>query len=116
MSMQSNPEPGVGGDAGGVDAGARISLPQLSNSVVGEQGSTTAARTPNAPVPDAPAAPAVPPGPALIPVDAGRRVAVIRSENTAEIPVHLLFRDDTGPVPLVPGAGVVGSGPGGGER
>ncbi|AYG82670.1 hypothetical protein DWB77_04854 [Streptomyces hundungensis] len=118
MSMQSNPEPGVGGDAGGVDAGARISLPQLANSGVGEQGSTTAARTPTAPVPDAPAAPAVPPGPALIPVDAGRRVAVIRSENTAEIPVHLLFRDDTGPVPLVPGAGadVVGTGLGGGER
>ncbi|MFE9371982.1 SPFH domain-containing protein [Streptomyces sp. NPDC006711] len=36
--------------------------------------------------------------------DTGRRVAVIRGEHTAEIPVHLLFRDDTAPVPPVPAA------------
>ncbi|MFG2717136.1 SPFH domain-containing protein [Streptomyces sp. NPDC048416] len=42
--------------------------------------------------------------PAPVPTasDTGRRVAVIRSESTAEIPVHLLFRDDTGPSPVVP--------------
>ncbi|MFE9538140.1 SPFH domain-containing protein [Streptomyces sp. NPDC006691] len=54
------------------------------------------------PTPSAPDAPR-PPAPAG--ADTGRRVAVIRSENTAEIPVHLLFRDDTGPVPAVPAAG-----------
>ncbi|MEU5435690.1 SPFH domain-containing protein [Streptomyces sp. NPDC020719] len=32
----------------------------------------------------------------------GRRVAVIKGEATAEIPVHLLFRDDTGTGPVVP--------------
>ncbi|MBD0747498.1 SPFH domain-containing protein [Streptomyces sp. CBMA152] len=32
----------------------------------------------------------------------GRRVAVIKGESTAEIPVHLLFRDDTGSNPVVP--------------
>ncbi|MFK0178078.1 SPFH domain-containing protein [Streptomyces xanthochromogenes] len=52
--------------------------------------------TPTPPAPDGPRAPA----PAS--ADTGRRVAVIRNENTAEIPVHLLFRDDTGPVPAVP--------------
>ncbi|WP_411292700.1 SPFH domain-containing protein [Streptomyces sp. SDr-06] len=44
--------------------------------------------------------------------DAGRRVAVIRSENTAEIPVHLLFRDDTGPNPVVPAAAPAAPRPG----
>ncbi|WUT83468.1 SPFH domain-containing protein [Streptomyces melanogenes] len=34
-----------------------------------------------------------------------RRVAVIRGESTAEIPVHLLFRDDTVPTPVVPQPG-----------
>ncbi|MFE4859420.1 SPFH domain-containing protein [Streptomyces sp. NPDC056670] len=52
--------------------------------------------TPTPPAPDAPRTPA------LAGADTGRRVAVIRSENTAEIPVHLLFRDDTGPNPVVP--------------
>ncbi|MEV6552649.1 SPFH domain-containing protein [Streptomyces sp. NPDC051597] len=34
-----------------------------------------------------------------------RRVAVIRGGSTAEIPVHLLFRDDTVPTPVVPQPG-----------
>ncbi|MFF3695136.1 SPFH domain-containing protein [Streptomyces sp. NPDC002221] len=56
----------------------------------------TRMHTPTPPAPDAPRTPA-PAG-----ADTGRRVAVIRNENTAAIPVHLLFRDDTGPVPAVP--------------
>ncbi|GAA0614953.1 SPFH domain-containing protein [Streptomyces crystallinus] len=51
--------------------------------------------TTDTPVPDEGA-----PGPA-----APRRVAVIRGETTAEIPVHLLFRDDTAPTPVVPQPG-----------
>ncbi|WP_443058430.1 SPFH domain-containing protein [Streptomyces sp. NBC_00442] len=56
-----------------------------------------------------PRGPAVGPAQAVAPAqaaapgapDTGRRVAVIRGESTAEIPVHLLFRDDTGPGPVV---------------
>ncbi|MFJ8308408.1 MULTISPECIES: SPFH domain-containing protein [unclassified Streptomyces] len=66
------------------------------------------------PTPPAPDGAESPPGPVLASVDAGpprgaafanadsgRRVAVIRSGNTAEIPVHLLFRAGTGPGPVV---------------
>ncbi|MFD9485593.1 SPFH domain-containing protein [Streptomyces sp. NPDC059991] len=40
-----------------------------------------------------------------VPAPGARRVAVIRGESTAEIPVHLLFRDDTVPTPVVPQPG-----------
>ncbi|PKV85904.1 SPFH domain-containing protein [Streptomyces sp. TLI_146] len=40
-----------------------------------------------------------------VPGPGPRRVAVIRGETTAEIPVHLLFRDDTAPTPVVPQPG-----------
>lgn len=40
-----------------------------------------------------------------VPGPTARRVAVIRGESTAEIPVHLLFRDDTGATPVVPQPG-----------
>ncbi|WP_371652905.1 SPFH domain-containing protein [Streptomyces sp. NBC_00224] len=40
-----------------------------------------------------------------VPATGARRVAVIRGESTAEIPVHLLFRDDSGPTPVVPQPG-----------
>ncbi|WHM38596.1 SPFH domain-containing protein [Streptomyces sp. BPTC-684] len=40
-----------------------------------------------------------------VPGPGARRVAVIKGESTAEIPVHLLFRDDTGPAPVVPQPG-----------
>ncbi|MFG3286811.1 SPFH domain-containing protein [Streptomyces sp. NPDC048111] len=57
------------------------------------------------PTPPAPQGAEPPRGPAAATPDTGRRVAVIRSENTAEIPVHLLFRDDTGPNPVVAAVG-----------
>ncbi len=51
----------------------------------------------------APAPPGRPDAPAA------RRAPVVRNESTAEIPVHLLFRDDTGPAALTlpPGATVI---------
>ncbi|MFI6682514.1 SPFH domain-containing protein [Streptomyces sp. NPDC050485] len=68
--------------------------------------------TPTPPAPDGAGSPR---GPALASAsaDTGRRVAVIRSDSTAEIPVHLLFRDGTGlpnpvvaaPVPAAPRPG-----------
>ncbi|MFD9796174.1 SPFH domain-containing protein [Streptomyces sp. NPDC059070] len=43
------------------------------------------------------------PAPGALPEPAAaRRVAVIKGETTSEIPVHLLFRDDTGAGPVVP--------------
>lgn len=61
--------------------------------------------TPNAtPTPTPPEGAEPSRSPALVVPDAGRRVTLISSENTAELPVHLLFRDDKGPKRGVPAA------------
>lgn len=65
--------------------------------------------------PDGSAAPAAPGRPGA---ETAPRAPVIRNESTVEIPVHLLFRDDTGPAALTlpPGASVISRRKGTGEQ
>ncbi|MGW7197401.1 SPFH domain-containing protein, partial [Streptomyces chryseus] len=74
--------------------------------------STTTSETSEPDGSNAPSAPGRP-GPEPVP-----RAPVIRNESTVEIPVHLLFRDDTGPTALTlpPGASVISRRKGTGEQ
>ncbi|GAA1533566.1 SPFH domain-containing protein [Streptomyces albidochromogenes] len=74
--------------------------------------STTTSETSEPDGSNAPSAPGRP-GPETAP-----RAPVIRNESTVEIPVHLLFRDDTGPTALTlpPGASVISRRKGTGEQ
>ncbi|OEJ26743.1 hypothetical protein AS594_21885 [Streptomyces agglomeratus] len=65
--------------------------------------------------PDGSAAPAAPGRPGA---ETAPRAPVIRNESTVEIPVHLLFRDDTGPAALTlpSGASVISRRKGTGEQ